>query len=293
MNKLGTPGRTSGSPSAVASSSDALASAAPLDLSVQRGEWMSSLTALRARRRSPLPWIGAAATVLAAALGAWWAFSRAPAPVATAPREAAPAPGEGVAPTLEGSDAQVRDSAAGISSSEDWSRWMSGADLVRRFVGALLAVADGESPRTFLPFLSPGAPFEAIERSGGLYPSPTSFARYDRIGQVVEGLDMEKAAAAWRALGPLLTRAHLEIAPPGRTLHQTLDDATAHLLAVPIPETELQLVERGALYAYADPAFERLTAAQKHLLRMGPPNARAVQAKLRQLRAALGMTAVP
>jgi hypothetical protein len=37
-----------------------------------------------------------------------------------------------------------------------------------------------------------------------------------------------------------------------------------------------------------DPDLENLTAAQKHLLRMGPENIRVIQAKLREIAQALG-----
>ncbi|HZA13941.1 MAG TPA: DUF3014 domain-containing protein [Myxococcaceae bacterium] len=294
MKELETPVRTSDASSAPAPANAVAPSFAPLDTTTEDRAWMSSLTTLSRKKHSPLPWIAAvAALALASAFGAWWVFSRAPAPVATIPEAPVAAPADAVAPTLEGSDPQVRDWAGRISSSQEWLSWMSGADLVRRFVGALFSVADGASPRAFVTFLTPRETFEAAWRSGRLYASPASFARYDGIARVVGGLDVQQATSAWRALEPLFARAHQEIAPPGRTLSQTLDEATAHLIAVPLPEKPLRLVERGALYAYADPDFERLTAAQKHLLRMGPDNARVVQSKLRELRAALGMPEVP
>jgi len=49
---------------------------------------------------------------------------------------------------------------------------------------------------------------------------------------------------------------------------------------------------RGAVgYAYADEGLESLNGAQKHLLRMGPRNARLVKDKLREIAAALGIPA--
>ena len=44
---------------------------------------------------------------------------------------------------------------------------------------------------------------------------------------------------------------------------------------------------RVSTYRFADPALEALGPVEKHLLRLGPANARAVQAKLRLLRASL------
>jgi len=45
----------------------------------------------------------------------------------------------------------------------------------------------------------------------------------------------------------------------------------------------------GVGYAFADAGEEDLAPAQKQLLRMGPANARAVQAKLREIALALGI----
>jgi hypothetical protein len=294
MKELETPVRPSNSSPTPAPTNTALPSFAPLDATAEDSASMSSLIALSRPKRSPLPWVAAAAAVaLAIALSAWFVLSRAPAPVVPVAEAPAAAPVESVAPTLEGSDARVREWAARISSSPEWLRWMSSADLVRRFVGSLFAVAEGNSPRTFVAFLAPSVPFKALYRSGRPFASPASYARYDAIANAVGLLDVQQAAAAWRALEPLLARAHQEIAPPGRTLAQTLDEATAHLLAPRLPDSAARLVERGAVYAYVDPELERLTAAQKHLLRMGPANARVVQTKLRELRAALGLPAVP
>ena len=47
-----------------------------------------------------------------------------------------------------------------------------------------------------------------------------------------------------------------------------------------VPDGEPTLVPRGALWAYADPALEALSPAEKHLLRLGPRTQRMVQEKL-------------
>jgi hypothetical protein len=263
------------------------------------GEWVSSLTMVGARRSPALPWIGVASLlVIAGALAAWWTLfhsRESVAPAATVP-SSTPVPeavSEPAAPSLDGSDEQVRQWAAGLSSASEWRKWLSCPDLVRRVVGALWSVSQGESPRGFVGFLSPGAPFDVVIRAGRTYASERSFARYSGIARVVEGLDAEKLAAGWRALEPFLARAHQEIAPAGRTIQQTLDEATAELLRVRVPDGDLELVLKGAVYRYADPGFEALSPAQKHLLRMGPENARAVQEKIRELRVALGLAATP
>ena len=72
---------------------------------------------------------------------------------------------------------------------------------------------------------------------------------------------------------------------------RTLERAIVSLLATPIPDGPVDVTPRGIVYGYADPDIESVTAAQKHLLRMGPRNARAIQQKLREIALELGMAA--
>jgi DUF3014 family protein len=44
------------------------------------------------------------------------------------------------------------------------------------------------------------------------------------------------------------------------------------------------------VYAYVDDSLERLSPAQKQLLRMGPKNQATIQAKLREFTLALGVS---
>ena len=57
----------------------------------------------------------------------------------------------------------------------------------------------------------------------------------------------------------------------------------------PVVDGDVELTPKVITYAFADPALERLRPAQKHLLRMGPKNERAIQAELRALATALGI----
>jgi hypothetical protein len=57
------------------------------------------------------------------------------------------------------------------------------------------------------------------------------------------------------------------------------------LISTPIPSGPITVVEgKGATWAFADPALEALTPAQKHLVRMGPRNAARVIETLKAVR---------
>jgi hypothetical protein len=241
--------------------------------------------------------------VLGAGLG--WYFLRGEkqepaAPAAPAePVAAAPAPSTGEdagtpterLPSLSQSDARVRELVGPLSSLPELQKWLASAeDLVRRFTSAVGNIAEGESPRAALAFLAPQGAFQVAERDGRTVIAPESFARYDPVARVLTSLDTQATARVYRTLAPLIDEASKEISRPGQRFDQTLASAIQRLLDTPVPEGDIEVVDTpGVHYAYAAPELEQLGAAQKHLLRMGPANARAIQAKLRELRSALAL----
>ncbi|WP_224243604.1 DUF3014 domain-containing protein [Hyalangium gracile] len=196
-------------------------------------------------------------------------------------------------PALEQSDPRARDLLGQLSQDPDLRNWLATEGLIRRFTAAVANIAEGESPRAVLPFLAPQGTFQVVERDGRTFIAPESFARYDAVARALTSLDTQASARVYRTLRPLLNQAFGEIAPPGQRFDQTLARAIQRMINTRVPEGDLEVVDTpGVNYAYAAPELEQLSAAQKHLLRMGPTNARAIQAKLRELQGALGLPAV-
>lgn len=232
----------------------------------------------------------------------WWNHRSTPlelpSPVAAPEPIAAPVPAPPPAPALPPSDRTdplVRTQFGALSSHPSLAKWLEATDLVRRFVAAVFAVAQGDSPRQALNFLEPAGAFRAQEKVGrrnGVrsvrsFIDPESYRRYDLIADVLDSVEISKVAAAYAELAPLFEMAHAEIAPPGTTFAATLGKAVGRLAALPLPDEKVELEAHGAVYRYADPKLEALSAAEKHLLRMGPKNMSRVQGKLKELAAAL------
>ncbi|MCK8498190.1 DUF3014 domain-containing protein [Myxococcus fulvus] len=224
-------------------------------------------------------------------------FRQEPVPVpvvaeAPTPVDAGAAP---VAPTasLPESDGRVRELASRMSEEAELQRWLQEKDLVRRVTAAVNNVADGSSPRMVLGFLAPAGGFQVVEgKDKKLTIDPRSHARYDLVARVFGTFDAQVARSLFKDLKPLIDQAHGEIAPPGQSFDSTLNRAIEHLLSVPVPEGALEVQPQAGLYVYASPELEGLSKAQKHLLRMGPQNIRVIQAKLKELQAALELPPV-
>ncbi len=240
-------------------------------------------------------WPLMASVLLLALLGAVGVYLlRTPAPPPTpepaqAAAPAAPAPPAPPAVQLSGTDPRVRDLLRGLSGDADFLRWLSAEDLVRRFTAATNLIAEGESPRLPLSFMAPTGGFRVVKRSGRTVMAPEGHTRYDGVARAVASVDAKGVQRVYQELKPLLDAAHSEMAPPGRSLEQTLAQAIDRLTRVEVPRGPVELTTKGALYAYADPRLEALSAAEKHLLRMGPDNMRKVQAKLSEIASALGL----
>ena len=220
-----------------------------------------------------------------------------PVPVTTMPvQRATPAPvpePETVGlPALGQSDAFMRDLLKGLSTHPQLGLWLAQEGLVRSFVNVVETVTKGESPRASLGFLAPKGPFVVAHRKGREVIDAKSFARYDPFAEGVASLDAAAGAATLKRGLPLLEAAYRELGYPQGGFEKALREGIAHLLEVPVVQGDVRVkpVRRGnvLVYEYTDSKLEGLSAAQKHLLRMGPANVERIQGTLRAFATSLG-----
>jgi hypothetical protein len=205
----------------------------------------------------------------------------------TATARAAPAEPSEDLPELEASDELVQRLAAELSSRPRLAEWLATDQLVRRFVGAVVRVAAGNTPLEPLDFVELEGRFRVREQDRDTaiaVVDPATFARYAPAVATFVSLDTEGSAELYRRLHPLFVDAYRELGFREPPFDETMALAVQNLLDVPVPEGPLEVVPAGGTaWAYRDARLEELLPAQKLLLRMGPENARRVQAKLREL----------
>ena len=90
-------------------------------------------------------------------------------------------------------------------------------------------------------------------------------------------------------LKPRIAEAYGRLGPSDGDFDRVLERAIFELLSVPFVEGEVALEPHGAVYAFADPRLQTMSAAQKQLFRMGPQNVLLVQGKLRDIAFHLGI----
>ena len=212
------------------------------------------------------------------------------APLGDPPEEAADVEEAVKLPPLAESDPFLREILRRLSSHPFLALVLDTDDLVRKIVVSVANVAEGASPAKQLLHVRPEERFAVLETTERVVVDPGSYRRYDAAAELFTSLDASTVAGLYRTLEPLLEEAHSELGLSERSgFKDTLSRAIEVLLAVPVVEGPIRLRAINVNYAFEDPALEKLSPAQKHLLRMGPENTRRVQKKLTELKSAFGL----
>jgi hypothetical protein len=194
-------------------------------------------------------------------------------------------------PPLDLTDTLVRELVSGLSSRPELAAWLATDGLIRNFVASVDAVANGVTPSAQLRPLAPRRPFEVTSRGGDAVIDPRSYERFDGIAATVDALDANGLARAYATLRPRLQEAYEELGYPDGSVDVAVERAIARLLETPLVERQVEVQRAAVFYQFVDPRIERLSPAQKQLVRMGPRNQRLIQDKLRATARALGIPA--
>jgi hypothetical protein len=243
-----------------------------------------------------------AVLVLAGGLAFWWLRRAAPpavpplvlaeAPPAPVPAPVPSGPDPAAAPATA-SDA-IRAALEAVSPHPAYRAWLAAGDVLNRWAVVTDNLAEGVSPRRALDFLAPARPFTVARRGATTVIAAESYRRYDGFADVVASLDPAAFAAAYRFVHPLLEAYWRTLGDPRGSLDAVAARALARLASAPVVDGDVAVVAAGpVLYVFADPALEAKDAVDKHLLRMGPRNARIVKAKAAALQQALGLPTQP
>jgi|GEM_PF-535612 len=190
---------------------------------------------------------------------------------------------------LQQSDEIIRPLIRALSSRPEIAKWLINENLIIRFVSAVDRISRGESPREHLLFMAPETRFSVRQKGEHIVVDPAAYRRYDTLAEVFVSLDTTGCVELYRQLEPLFREAYRQLGYPQGDFRAALEKSIIHLLQTPVVKGDVYLQERVVSYEYTDPMLEGLSAAQKHLLRLGPENVQRIQGKLREMALAFGM----
>lgn len=207
----------------------------------------------------------------------------APEPVAESSGEV-PAPKALPLPTLEESDAEVREQLTAAGVGPELDRLEQQQNLIQQGTALVDGFSRGLVLRKLLPVDPPTQPFSVEQQDEQMFMSPASYARYDGYAEAIATLDTTVLVNNFHRMRPLYEQAYGQLGLNPDDFDNALVRMLDRILATPEIEEPIALTRKSVMYKYADLQLEQLTPMQKQLLRMGPENIRRVKAQAQALR---------
>ncbi len=197
-----------------------------------------------------------------------------------------------VLPRLDDSDQLVRDGVVSLTRHEGINAWLASSELIRKFVVFVDNIARGQVAKEAVRPLAPRGAFLVKKLDDKTFElDPASYDRYNLFTEIAVSVDARRAVDFYRLLRPLAQRAYAELGYQDRPFDDVIFLAIGRLLETPAIDEPVRLVRPVVMYRFEDERMEKLNAAQKQMIRMGPENTRRLQMKIREvaleLRAAL------
>jgi len=256
------------------------------------------------------PMVGVAALVIVVAAGGWYYLHGRKTALPRVPLTAQPAPPPPVGepaiahplpaanggsasaplPALGDSDAAMSDALAEVAGAAAVKDYLLPENIIRHLVVTIDNLTRQKAPVDKRPTSAIAGSFMVNGDELHATLDPQNFKRYQPLVEVIQKLDAQKLAAVYIHFYPLFQSSYQDLGYPNGYFNDRLVQVIDLLLAAPQPAAPA-LVRPNVMYKFADPALEALPAGQKLLIRMGPENAAAIKAKLKELRAII--TAAP
>lgn len=188
-------------------------------------------------------------------------------------------------PTLNASQPFVMEEITVMESGEQIAAYLTGDDLIRKFVVFADNVREGSLPQLDYPIRRLPQPMAVRELDENLYEmQEVSYRRFTPLVDALAALNPAQGIALYETIKPLLADAYAEIGYRNRDFDEVVTGAIDEILQARTAQGPFQLIKPKAMYIYADAEIEAMSPVEKQLLRMGPENAEKLKATLRQYR---------
>jgi hypothetical protein len=190
-------------------------------------------------------------------------------------------------PELQQSDAKMGDILSKLFAEQNLGEFFLVQHIIERFVVMIDNLPRQDLPVTHRPLKKIPGIFLASDVAGDKVIDPANYQRYEPVIRLLEKADTRQVVAVYIRLYPLFQESYEALGYPDGYFNDRLIEVIDHLQATPIVRDPIRLVQPKALYHYADPELEALSAGRKILIRTGPDNAERIKKILKEYREAL------
>jgi hypothetical protein len=187
-------------------------------------------------------------------------------------------------PPLAESDPALQEAATALIGKESLDRLFNIKDIARRIVVTVDNLPRKKLPQRYSIAKPVAGQFLVTGKGEAAAINPVNHRRYTGYARLADAIDTKKLVAVYLYFYPLLQEEYKNLGFPKRYFNDRVVEAIDDLLAAPEIKTSIRVVQPKVMYEFADPSLEALSAGQKIMIRIGPENATAIKAKLREIR---------
>jgi len=192
-------------------------------------------------------------------------------------------------PKLQESDMPMAEILARLFADQKLDRFFILEHFIERFVVMVDNLPRSQLPKTHRPIRQTPGTFLARGERDQLTIDPANYQRYTPLVNILAALDTKQTVAVYKRLYPLFQEAYENLGYPDAYFNDRLIEIIDHLLTAPQVVDPVYLIQPKALYLFADPDMEELSAGRKILVRCGPENAIRIKSILRDYRKELAI----
>ena len=187
-------------------------------------------------------------------------------------------------PALDKSDADLSLDLAKLADTASLAEYIVRDQLISRSVAMIDSLTSRQVPAQINPLKAVDDTFIVETQGDKVLMSTANFARYDGYIALIQQVDTREFVKIYRRFYPLAQQAWRQNGGEG-TFKNRLLEVIDQLLETPDVPAPVYLTKPEAVYLFAEPELEAMTAGQKILVRMGSMNAAVVKEKLSEIKA--------
>ncbi len=181
-----------------------------------------------------------------------------------------------ILPELDQSDVFILDKFSLISWRKELKYLILTDDLVRRIVVFTDNFSRGELAYSHLPLKPLQGKFQVDIVDGAttdnIIASTANELRYLQYIELLQSFESQTLVAEFISAKPLFEQAYAELGYGDKSFEQCLQQAINRILNIPVPNTAAQLIRPNVIYKYKQQSIEKLSPADKFLMRLGKEN---------------------
>ena len=201
----------------------------------------------------------------------------------------APSTPQAALPPWDQSDRFMLDALAGLIGNKSLMRLFDTEAVVQHLVATVDNLPRRIVPANAMPLEPPQGKFIVEGGEDEWLLSARNATRYAPYIRIAEALQPEKLVEFYIRAYPLFQKAYEALGYPKQYFNDRLMVVIDDLLMAPEISEQIRLVRPKVYYLFADPEFEKRSAGQKIMIRIGGSNERKIKERLRQFRQLLAL----